>query len=406
MTGKTISRDSRDRPRRGPQPTPWPQGLLVEAPPSPKPWRGRTWSLDSSWRTSLTTTTLTGEDSSSQESLADWQSLGDGRLSDGTGVVMGPSMGIGVGALNETGIVGVRGVSTEIEDTASASSSGRRTNGTGSGGGRVFMNSDRDGSRVDKIGYSGCRKGRRDTYVGLTTTGPDINYPEAAKPGSPAKVDAGLGRGWPPLAPAPRVAAFPQPRRGFSGGGGNSRHVGMRTSPFAGLPFADTTMKRDVGHNATESKGVIGPKLFDERVQPSEAVPRWNGNDNGVLPVTCLGSNDRYQSNAAAASDVLDGGQGAHGLTRSVSRCEEESMNLKPVDAVSSTERGRDDQGAFEANPIKEITGFCGAEAAREADAAATGRMIVCDPVRMQPSRASVRHLHQFLFPLKSFCPT
>lgn len=325
---------------------------------------------------------------------------------------MGPSMGMGMGALNETGNVGVRGVSAEIEETASASGTRRRANGTGSGGGRVLMTSDRGGSRVDEIGYSGCRRGRRETDIGLATRGPDINYSEAAKLGSPAKVDAGLGRGWPPLAPAPRVAAFPQPRRGISGGGGSSRHVGMQTSAFAGLPFAEAPVKRnvgDVGHNATEPKGVVGPKLFDERVQPSEAVSRWDGNDNGVQLVTCPGSNDRDQSNVAVASDGergLDGGQGTLGRMRSVSRCEEEWVDLKPVDAVSSAERERDAKAASEANPIKEVTGFCGVEAAPEADAAATGRMIVCDPVRMQPSRAAVRHWHQFLFPLRSFCPT
>lgn len=300
---------------------------------------------------------------------------------------------MGVRALNETGIVGVRGVSAESEETASASGSRRRANGTGSGGGRLLVNSDRGGSRVDEFGYNGCRRGRRNTDIGLTTTtGPDTNYPEATKLGSPAKVDAGLGRGWPPLAPAPRVAAFPQPRRGISGGGG-SRHVGMRTSAFAGLPFADAPLKRNVGDNATE------PKSLDERVEPSGAVPRWDGNDNCLQPVTCPGSNAAHQSDVIAASEGdcgLEGGQGTHDGMRSVSRCDEESVDLKPVDAVSAAERGRDAKRTFEENPIKEVTGFCGVEAAPEADAAATGRMITCDPVRLQPTRAAVRHWHQF----------
>lgn len=77
VTGRNLASDPRYG-RRLDLHSAWPTGLMVEAPPSPKPWRGRTWSCES-WRTSYTANlTADGGESASQDSpIGHWHGSGD-----------------------------------------------------------------------------------------------------------------------------------------------------------------------------------------------------------------------------------------------------------------------------------------------------------------------------------------
>ena len=97
VTGRSLTRDSRCQRNTDAQATPWPRGLLVEAPPAPKPWRGRTWSNDNiTWRTRTSFTynsNLSTDESSSVESIADWSGGGGGGVGEGGGDAGGRGIG-------------------------------------------------------------------------------------------------------------------------------------------------------------------------------------------------------------------------------------------------------------------------------------------------------------------------
>ncbi|CAM9373177.1 unnamed protein product [Ascophyllum nodosum] len=216
VTGKSVSRDSRFQREYEPQ-APWPQGLLLEAPPSPKPWRGRSWS-DDICQTSMTTS-LMGEEWSSQESLASLHSAGSDRLYDTIYMRMGirAGMGMDLSALDGTESEGIRGASRKNVDSAAANRSRLRSDRAGSGGGRALGNSESGGMHVGAAGYDG-KMGWRNTGIGRISTRPDASRPESAGTGSAVKgyivqCNGDVEHGLPPLAPVPRAGAFPQARR-------------------------------------------------------------------------------------------------------------------------------------------------------------------------------------------------
>lgn len=104
---------------------------MVEPPPSPKPWRGRTWSNDS-WRTSLTAN-LTA-DESSQESVSDWHGIG-------------------------AGFGGTAGVTAAADDTVNGNVVVGGGGGYGSGGGRASGNGGSGGGSAADVVLAGGKEG-------------------------------------------------------------------------------------------------------------------------------------------------------------------------------------------------------------------------------------------------------
>ena len=403
VTGKSVSRDSRFQREYEPQ-APWPQGLLLEAPPSPKPWRGRSWS-DDICQTSMTTN-LMGEEWSSQESLASLHSAGSDRLYDTIYMRMGirAGMGMDLSALDGTESEGIRGASRKNVDSAAANRSRLRSDRAGSGGGRALGNSESGGMHVGAAGYDG-KMGWRNTGIGRISTRPDASRPESAGTGSAVKgyivqCNGDVEHGLPPLAPVPRAGAFPQARR-MAGGVAGSRKNEVCAVALTGLPADNAPLKVRAG---AATRAPIEPCA--EKASPSESIETWTGGVDAQRPMNLSRLDVPRQSTAVAAAGGehrFDGERGPQSTAAAVTSEAvrgEESVGIKHADPVLAGDVERVYRGVPESNlPDEEGEGHrCGVETSPETDTAAARRAVACDPVRGQPTRASIRQWRHMFF--------
>eukprot|EP00903_Cladosiphon_okamuranus_P016350 g15078.t1 len=306
-------------------PKPWPTGLLVDAPPSPKPWRGRTLSQENmSWRTASTGNLSVTDDSSSQESsVADWHGADseDGETSVGSG--NGSAGDTAPAAAPAPAVLPSQQQQQQLEPPRNNNDNvgNPRCNGDGNGGGAVSWNGG-SGGRVVLPREGGNRnngeavhhhhgRGQMDHRLG---EGDRVNGNGNGKGngdrggrgfvamGQPAAAVAGATRGEAttrrpplvplvpipvvPLAPIPRLQAFPAPRRvhgtfgpgadgdgdgggGGSGNGGGSggrgsgggRRVPVRTVAFASPPAQASPPPRPPGFGRGGQGPLCGPKV-------------------------------------------------------------------------------------------------------------------------------------------------
>lgn len=208
------------------EPQPWPTGFLVEAPPSPKPWRGEDRVLlashrhhyphhdgsssssgSISWRTGRSNsngTLSSADDTSSQESsVADWQAADS---EDG-----------------ESGVEGGGGGIAGAGSGARASQASRRA-GAGEGG--------TEGRAVPGNGGSGGNNAPAGAGADAGRHGSSSNH-RRKDAGHAGAGEAAPREHLPPLAPVPRLGAYPAQHLGHGTAGGNGGgKVGLRTVPL------------------------------------------------------------------------------------------------------------------------------------------------------------------------------
>lgn len=394
----------------------------MEAPPSPKPWRGRKWASDSS-RTHFTDS-IAADESSSQESATDyWNGASNGRFGDGIGAGTGARLGIrrAGGAMGET-------VYRTRSDVARMGAGGG-----GAGGGRAAGNGDSGGvhagdlrhGKMDGGGGGGGLKGingriHRDDNGGFVGGGVggaiDAAVNAAATAGnSGVRVGGGFECDVPTLAPVPRVGAFLHPCR--LTGSGCGRKVEVRTVAFAPDPVQAT---RSPTSAVTASLSPPSPAAKGERGE-REAN---GGAEGGAPPLTAGGHHvltdgagfavgrqeasvegkqwqrgeGHPESAGVRAGDVSSGAKPAGVATGHKGVVVEDSV---PV-AAPEKKTGRDvktGDGARGKGSLGSGSGDrCGAASWVDVDAEAVGRMISCAPVRTHPTRAAVRQWrHMFL---------
>lgn len=293
-------------------PQPWPTGLLVDAPPSPKPWRGRTLSQDNmSWRTVSTSNLSVSDEMSSQESsVADWPG---GDSEDGE---------TSVGSGNDGSAVGAAADATAAQQgpcTAANANLGNRRQGdggdgsssTGGGGGAAAVrNSGSGGTLAARAGgnrsgeagfHGGDRTERRhdgdgdSSFVGTgggagarATRGEATHRPPLV-PFSPIPLV--------PLAPIPRLRAFPAHRwvhgaygSGVDGdigggGGGGGRKVPVRTVAFAAPP-AQALPPRPPGGRGAGVSGEAAPLCPQPIAAATVARPQQEQQQQARMPGT------------------------------------------------------------------------------------------------------------------------
>lgn len=366
---------------------------MVEPPPSPKPWRGRTWSNDS-WRTSLTAN-LT-PDESSQESASDCRGISAGF--EGT---------MRVTAGNDDTV----NSKVVVESGGYGSGGGRALGNGGSGGGNaadIIRADGRDESPADGRGKLGegsehannfqepARKGdiRGDGNSGVARSRVDGTV------GTNSAVLAGGGlngkrndttRGClasPPSVPVPGGAFAPQHRRGYGG-----RKVEVRTVAFSTIPpqmFSPAEVhSEDFAGEETSLVGHPSPVVGKgkDSVRQREVAAGCVGQgglasrggdgderDQGVKEKTEAANTGRwgtFSATSAEGQNIVGHVGGAHGVA-----------------GVAGGEKAGVD--------AKVVRGGCGVgcEGAR-----ATGPMLVsCAPVRANSTRLAVRQWrHMFL---------
>lgn len=274
-------------------PAPWPRGLLVEAPPSPKPWRGRTWSSDS-WRTTHTSS-LTAEDSSSQESV-DWNGIGGGLVGDSSLLQYATmrrdlaSFGnhsnysvIGSGSTLESGGVtamsnGESGGGHVVETTQSDADNRHAGKGAGmprDAGGKIVMEGSSERDAMDGGNGAAATTMSEGGYTGRPVVGVGLQHEQQQQ--------LQQQRDLPPLAPIPRAGAFREQRRAYGSGG---RKAEVRTVAFAPCPVelvpprvrapvlaADRAMDGDVSsqkHSPSHAADCEGGRVFGAARDPEE----------------------------------------------------------------------------------------------------------------------------------------
>lgn len=231
----------------------------MDPPPAPKPWRGLTWTNES-WRTAVIST----DDSSSQESVADWHGGVCAVHGDGNSVGTGDRVGRGTGDGSNAFSRAVNGGSPGVIGGAVGSGGAVGAGGGVRGGGTVAVGADdcagegkgevpRDNGRING---DGSYFGRADANV-LNAVPVDVTGRGAS--GDAGRVDSnnnggGVGRDLPPLAPVPKARAFPQRRRVHG-----DRRVEVRTVPFAA---ADSPSAPDAD-SSSEKKPSASPRAVE-----------------------------------------------------------------------------------------------------------------------------------------------
>lgn len=246
----------------------------MEAPPSPKPWRGRTWSIES-WRTSYTSN-LTADGPSSQDSpVSLWHGSGESGVGGGEPEVDRRCQTHGVNGLGGEGAGGGRAVGNGI---SGGSSAGVRETG---GVERNFGAKDKDkntkhsttgGSRLlHACGDVGVEEGIGNGCYGFTAYYRD--HVNSANSNNAPTIHIGRGNGnpggnnrrvTPPRVPPP--GAFPRQRSSYG------RKIEVRTidhkAPLP-QPNADANTSTCAGGESTTAAEVPTPV---EESNPSDKV--------------------------------------------------------------------------------------------------------------------------------------
>lgn len=316
------------------QATPWPRGLLVEAPPAPKPWRGRTWSNDTiSWRTTFTySSNLSVDDSSSIESTVDWpvggaaaaagaaaggagagggrgggddQVGGDGRGA-GSGVRFGVAGADGIANGNGNADANANAINTVEKSSSAVISGGGAASSNGASGGRSVgdggCNSSNSGNsnsgaarvqsggRGEGIQDDGSRTQRRDGVNsrsggggGVVGSGGD-NWGAGARGGEAAAV---VRRVLPPLAPVPWAGAFQQQHRQAQSSGRNV--VDFRAVAFTPTPPQASTPNPHLENAAAAAAGKMLPTLPQAGGQIQTDLGGTTAGGVGVAPLGEVG---------------------------------------------------------------------------------------------------------------------
>ncbi|CAB1115867.1 unnamed protein product [Ectocarpus sp. CCAP 1310/34] len=249
-----------------PQPLSWPTGLLLDAPPEPKPWRrtaimSRRQQRDLGWTSAVLSGNSTGtfgasaagDDTSSQESsVADWQTVDseDGETSVGSGSGVG---GVGAargggGGASAVAVAGFDNYNNHLTGRRPDSFASRETGGGGGGGGAAAAACSGSGGS-NAPGVSRKQHDPDDAGCAAAATGiggasllaPSRQHTSRTDGRSAGGVQETTGGAacprerLPPLAPIPRVGAFPAQHRvhgteGLLRGSGGSRKAEVRAA--------------------------------------------------------------------------------------------------------------------------------------------------------------------------------
>ncbi|CAM9831982.1 unnamed protein product [Ectocarpus sp. 12 AP-2014] len=436
--GRGMHRYRHEPPQ--PQPLSWPTGLLLDAPPEPKPWRrtaimSQRQQRDLGWISAVLPGSSTGtfgagaagDDTSSQESsVADWQTVdsedGETSVGSGSGVGgVGAARGGGGGAAavaaasfnNNHHLVGRRPDSFAARETggsgggaaaaACGGSGGSNAPGvtdkqhdpddpgcaaaaTGIGGGSLLAPSRQHSSRTDGRSAGG----------GQETTGGAVCPRERL----------------PPLAPIPRVGAFPAQHRvhgteGLLRGSGGDRKAEVRAAATTMTIVRPHAQAFPPSHLSTVEEGPMVPPPAAPPAARAEAKAGCVAADSttAVVSERCR----REQASNATPADAVGGASPSRPAGEGGSAVSNEGSTALQEDAAG----GKDPVIASKeeiTTPAAVIGGGtrCGAAAAAAAGAAGADSssdilgcrgLAPCASATVVPTKVTVRQWRRLFLP-------